>query len=166
MSPPENELPCAAALSAVLARTGDVAIGLDGATVFSTGVVLRILVRRRRDGEPSRSEDLVSLAHGGGMPPADGRQLMLGVELADGRRAAMLGDPWFRRLSEDDALDVALVSRGAGGGGRAYDASYWLTVVPPAGDLTVVCAWPAFDIPETRTVLDARPLAEAAARVV
>ncbi len=166
MNPPENEIPCAAALSAVLARTDDVAVGLDGATVFSTGVLFRIIVRRRRDGEPDRPEDLVALAHGGHLPPADGRQLMLGVELADGRRAAMLGDPWFRHLSEDDSLDVALVSRGAGGGGRTYDASYWLTVVPPAGDLRIVCAWPAFGIPETVTVLDAGPLAEAAACVV
>jgi hypothetical protein len=140
--------------------------GLDGATVFSTGVLLRIVVRRRRDDEPDRPEDLVSLAHGGHLPPTDGRQLMLGVELADGRRAAVLGDPWFRHLSEDDSLDVALVSQGAGGGGRTYDATYWLTVVPPAGDLRVVCAWPAFGIPETVTVLDAGPLVEAVARVV
>ncbi|MGV8978234.1 MAG: hypothetical protein ACOH17_09335 [Cellulomonas sp.] len=165
MSPPDNEIPCAAALSAVLARTDDVAVGLDGATVFSTGIMLRIVVRRRRDHEPDRSEDLHTLVQGGGRR-GDGRQLMLGVELADGRRAAALGDPWFRHLSEDGSLDVALISQGAGGGGRTSDASYWLTVVPPAGDLKVVCAWPVFAIPETVTVVDAGPLAEAVARVV
>jgi len=49
MNPPDNETPGAASLSAVLARTDDVAVALAGARAFSTGVRPDVAVRIRRE---------------------------------------------------------------------------------------------------------------------
>ena len=58
-----------------------------------------------------------------------------------------------------NAIDA--VERGA----RSVDASFFLAPLPPAGPLTVVCAWPAWGIAETTTVLDGDEI-HAAAREV
>jgi hypothetical protein len=45
--PPDNELPVAAPLSVVLARSDDVALAIAGVQVFSTGVTFDLAVRCR-----------------------------------------------------------------------------------------------------------------------
>lgn len=46
-----------------------------------------------------------------------------------------------------------------------WDGTYFLSPLPTLGDLTVVCSWP-FAIDETRTVVDARAIAEAGAAAI
>ena len=43
---------------------------------------------------------------------------------------------------------------------------YWLTPLPPPGDLVVVCAWPARGLVETQTVIAADLIAAGADRIV
>ena len=154
---PENELPAAAGVSAVLARTDEVAIGLVGVDVYTAGLRLRVAVRRRT--HPADDEDEIFHLAMGHRRAQRGRRLLVGVQFADGRVAAAGGDAWESRARPDQPL---LTSRGGGGGGRTFDTEYWLTPLPPPGDLVVVCAWPAFDIPETETVLDGDVLRAAA----
>ena len=152
---PENELPAAAGVTALLARTDEVAVGLVGVDAYTTGLRLRVAVRRRSF-PPGDDEDLFHLAVRGA--PGSSRHLLLGVQFADGRVAAA-GGSWESAAGSDQPL---LASRGASGGGRTFDSDYWLTPLPPPGDLVVVCAWPAFGIPETSTVLDGEVLQTAA----
>jgi hypothetical protein len=42
--------------------------------------------------------------------------------------------------------------------------NFWVWPLPPPGPVTFVCAWPRWEIPESRTDLDAGPILEAAAR--
>lgn len=167
--PPDNEVPGLAGVSAVLARTEDMVVALTGARAYSTGVMLELAVRRRRDAPPEEP-DLHELVNGGrwhGAPwSRAGSGLLLGVQLADGRTATILDGPpgvasWLGVASGEPVL----APTGGGGGGRRWDQSYWLTPLP-VGDLVVVCAWVAAGIPETRTVIDGGPLAEAARRAV
>lgn len=55
-------------------------------------------------------------------------------------------------------------SNGGSGGGRRHDQRYWLSPLPPAGPLAVVCAWPGLGIAVSRFVLDEAEIATAGQR--
>jgi hypothetical protein len=90
--------------------------------------------------------------------------LLLGVEFSDGRKAANAGAWTGRDVAGGGG--VVLNENGGSGGGRTYEQSFWLTPLPPAGPLLVVCVCVGLGIDETRTVLDGGVIAEAATRVV
>ena len=177
--PPENEIPVSAGVGALIARTPDVAIALVGVLVFSRGVQLEVAIRTRDDvGDAAGAADaapapwdLHELVDGRRGGHAQAQRLLLGVQFADGRTASTLGNPW--QLAADGGEvpppgpppPLLLLSHSTSSE-RAYDATFWLTELPPAGDLVLVCAWPAFGIPETLVRLDAGELIAAAARVV
>jgi hypothetical protein len=66
--------------------------------------------------------------------------------------------------ADDDFEQPSLSPIAIIGTGDSLDQSFWLTPLPPAGPLEVVCSWPAHDIPESRTVLDGAVIAQAASR--
>ncbi len=155
VQPPDNEVPVALGWSVVLGRSDDVAVALIGARVYSTGVRLGIDVRARHGSRDQHRElhSAVTGRHGAG--PA----LLLGVAFADGRTATTVG----RRAGTDGA--PTLTPGGSSGGNRSVDASFFLAPLPPAGPLTVVCAWPEWGVAETTTVLDGDEVQAAARRV-
>ena len=167
MNPPENEIPAAVAISALLARTDDVAIALIGAHAYTFGLRFDLLVRLRHEPRGTMARKVYDLLGGHpGLEDSDER-LLLGVEYADGRTVTNFHSPGFRGVpADDDPDEPSLSPMGGGGGGRCFDQSFWLTPLPPAGPLVVVCAWSAFDIPESRTVVDGAAIAEAASRAV
>lgn len=165
MSVPDNELPASVPFTAVLGRTDEVAVALVGSHVYSTGFTVDLVVRLRTTPRGSMHHRLFEIIGGHGADSAQER-LMLGVEYADGRTATNLNGfvgPGDGAASGDE---LVLSPGGGGGGGRSYDQSYWCSPVPPPGELTFVCAWPAFDIAETRAVVDATAIADAAQRAV
>jgi hypothetical protein len=157
MNPPDNEIPVGVALNVVLARTDQVAMALVGAQVYSTGVSLGLAVHCRPAVLAGRRHlpELV-FAHG------DAPSLLLGLELADGRRISNLDQ--FRGIPA--AGELFFHPAGGGGGRLSVEQSWWLSPVPPAGPLQVVVRCEPLGIQETRTVLDAGPLAAAGAGVV
>lgn len=167
MSPPENELPAAVGAVLLLARTDDVAVGLNQLEAFSTGFRFNLAVRVRRV-PPGflRSELFMHIA--AHVPDLDiplEDRLLVGIEYADGRRASTLGDTWVLRQDvETDSDEVVLVPQGGGGSDLAVDQGFWVAPPPPPGPVTVVVAWPGFGIAETRTVLDAEPIRNASSR--
>ena len=149
MSEPDNEIPAVLPFTVILGRTPDLAVALLGLRAYSAGISFDLAVRSRRD-LPSE------LYHSMHVSATD--NLMVGVELADGRRASTLDradDPWGPGQPDE----LRLTQGSGGGGGRTYAMSYYLTPVPPAGPVTFVCAWPAQEIPETTTVIEAAQLA-------
>ena len=157
MGPPDNEVPGALAWVAVLGRTDDVAVALVGAAVYSSGLRLDIAVRSRGAGAWPVMDGL----HGAGRD-----KLLLGVEYPDGRTASNAGafaSPWPLPEVPDDEPSLTVGSSSATDG--TVDAAFYLCPVPPAGPLTVVCAWPGRGITETRTTLDASGLVTAPAQV-
>jgi hypothetical protein len=157
--PPANELGVAVPLRAVLARTADVAIVADSLVAYSTGLTFRIAGRAR----PGSEIDLDTFAHAVHGHHRGGREamagLLVGVELADGRKATSLrgGPP-----GEGDG--PLLLQRGGGGGGGTFDVRYWLWPLPPPETLDLVAQWTARDIPLTRHTLEVAPLLAAAAQ--
>jgi len=169
MNPPENEIPAAVAIRALLARTDDVAIALIGGYAYTVGLRFDLVIRLRREPRGSMAQKSeVLLSTYSGRDDSD-EQLLLGVEYADGRTATNfhahgLGS---RAMSTGDDPDKPFLSpMGGSGGGRSMDQWLWLTPLPPPGQLLVVCAWSGLGIPESRTVLDGAAINEAGSRAM
>lgn len=168
---PENEVPVGVAVSAVLGRSEQVAVALFGAYAYRSGVSLDIAVRFRTDPSPRRGTrvfELISARHRPASQDELAERLLLGVEFSDGRSATNLDQSWPRHASEDDSTrdtEPLLQPYSGGGGGRRYDQKYFLSPLPPAGPLTVVCTWSAFGLAETHTIVDGSAMAAAGAQV-
>lgn len=167
LGPSANEIPVAVPVSGLLARTEELAVGLIGMQVYRTGVSFDLAVRLRREqpqGVSIHKLDAMVDAEGENYEKfqvSDSERLLLRVEYADGGTVSNTG----ARSTWAGSKPPALVWLGTGAGYLTYDQEFWLTPLPPAGPLTFVCSWPAFDIPETRTVIDGDAVAAAGARV-
>lgn len=158
MSPPENEIPVAVPLNAVLGSTGEAAIALMGLRVYTTGIAFDLAVRVRSwpDDDHRGLSELV-FEHG-----RRGGRLLVGVELSDGRRASNVG----RRGVERDPSAIVFRPAGGGGGQLAVDQSWWLSPVPPEGPVRFFCSCAPLKIAETSVELDGTAMARAAGNVV
>ena len=156
MSAPENEIPVALAVNVLLARSEDAAVALVGPQVYTTGVSFTLIVRARPSSELARTRGLNELIwqHG----PEAGR-FLLGIELADGRRAG------GTRMGRGES-DVVFHPGGGSGGEASVEQSWWLSPLPPEGPLTFVVRCPDLGIAETATELDGSAIRRAADDVV
>jgi hypothetical protein len=156
MSAPENEIPVALAVNVLLARSEDAAVALVGPQVYTTGVSFTLIVRARPSSELARTRGLNELIwqHG----PEAGR-FLLGIELADGRRAGGM------RMGHGES-DLVFHSGSGSGGESSVEQSWWLSPLPPEGPLTFVVRCPDLGIAETATELDGSAIRRAADDVV
>ncbi|MGI5214124.1 hypothetical protein [Plantactinospora sp. CA-290183] len=168
MSPPENEFPAGVGLTALIGRTDEAAVGITQIEAYSTGFQFTLAVRLRQ-ARPNRARGglfmlISSHAHPGIEIPLEDR-LLLGIEYSDGRRASTLKN--MRMLGPAAMADggqLVLVGQGGGGGEQSVHQTYWVSPLPPEGPVTFVLAWPAFGMPESRTVLHAAVIRAAADR--
>jgi hypothetical protein len=163
-SAPENEAPATVPVSVVLARTATAAVTLTGVQVFTTGIAFTVGLRCRPETLAAlESRDLGDLLWGHRGP---GPQLLVGVELADGRRASNV--PAGPDASGDPGGPDAVLFHGGGGsaGQLSADHSWWLSPLPPAGPLRVVVRCDPLGVPDTVTELDGAAIRAAAERVV
>jgi hypothetical protein len=158
ISPPENEIPVGLAVDTVLARTDDAAIALLAAHVYTTGVSFGLAVRVRAWPRSTR-HGLSELVFGHESPAG---RLLLGVELADGRRASNLEV----RGPQPDSTDMVFLASGGSGGQLSVDQSWWLSPLPPEGPVRFVVSCDGLGIEETTTEVDGTALHRAAERVV
>ena len=160
-SAPENEAPAAVAVSAVLARSDAAAVTLSGLQVFTTGMTFTIGLRCRPEALGSRDVSDVLWGHRG-----PGPDLLVGVELADGRRATNVPGQ-VRAFADPGTGDSLVFHQGSGSGGQlSAEQVWWLSPLPPAGPLRLVVRCDPLGIPETVTELDGAVLRAAAEQVV
>jgi hypothetical protein len=157
MGAPDNEIPVLLPVSALLARTDDVALALLGVHVYTTGLTFGLSLRVHPDAVARLGARTVWPHHR--MWHDD---LLVGVELVDGRRATAGG---FGPLGLPDQ-DVVLHQAGGGGGDTAYDQSYWLNPLPPEGPVRVVVRCGELGIEDISTELDGAAIRAAAEQVV
>ena len=160
-------------LRLVLARTDRVAVGLVGATAYSTGVAFTLFIRGRRGaiedvdalyddpfmfpfGHPIRRRQ-----HRGELSP---EILRFGVQFSDGHKATTVGGMRPAVGDEDEPSGPVLSEGGSGGGGGEYESRFWLWPVPPPGPVTFVVEWPAQEIELTKQEVDASVFIEASKR--
>lgn len=150
--PPAGEFPCAVATGAlVLARTEVVAVAVTVIWAFRAGFEFWIKAQFRHPGPALERQP-------------DERSLHVGVQFADGKKAANVS----RVPDPAGSVSAGLIMRPVsfGGGHRHQDRSYWVWPLPPAGPVTFVCEWAAFDIPEARAGTDAQLIVDAAGRII
>lgn len=164
MSPPENEIPVSIPVNAVLGRTADASIAVVGVEGYTTGLRFRLAVRMRTR---APSVEGISRVLTGYHSPGDDpdQRLLLGVEFSDGRRASNLGGGPLPEYLPDPTAPL-LSPCGGGGGDRAQDLDYWLSPLPPDGDLLLVCACAPLKVPESRVVIDGGVIARAGASAI
>jgi hypothetical protein len=88
--------------------------------------------------------------------------LRVGVRFADGRTATNIG-------GHDRPVTGPIMwpLRGGGRGGvpeSCFQQGYWISPLPPSGQVSVVCEWPAVGIPLVRHEVDAQLILDAAER--
>ncbi len=166
ISPPENEFPAGVALTILLGRNDDTAVGITQIEAFSAGFRFTLAVRLRRVPPELVDGRLFMLIVPHAVPGFDiplERRLLLGVEYADGRRASTLRPmPGPGEMADGERL--AFAQQGGGGGRQGVDQTYWVSPLPPEGPMTFVIAWPGFGLPESRTVVDGGVIRAAADR--
>jgi hypothetical protein len=166
--PPESELGEATHLREVLAADEGVAIALVSCVAFSTGFEFGIAVRAKEQIDPHEIGFGPPPPHG---PRPSGRELVIGLEYADGRNATVNNHPggqvmaFYANAGEgrEPELPVGpiLMPRGGGGGGRRWDFHYWVWPLPPEGRLTFTCEWPARGMVLTAHDVDATEIRRA-----
>ncbi|PVU82613.1 hypothetical protein DDP54_05915 [Cellulomonas sp. WB94] len=152
--PPDNELAGTLPVDTVLTRNADVAFTLRSLQVLSNGALLSFILHHRLDDEPGPI---------GPQRLAFDREVLVGVELADGSTATSFQGDALAGLGQGASGGPSLQPQSSGGGGRSYEISYWLTP-RPAGDLTVVAASVTHHLPEGRVVIPGEAIAAAAGR--
>lgn len=153
---PANEIPASVPVDAAIGSSGDLVVFIPSLSVYSNGIAFTVEARGR--GGPGSDDRPVALVDGllGNAPARD--RLLLGVELADGRRC--ISTP--RGQEADPADELLLLSSGGSGSNGVGSAEWFLSPLPPPGDLRIYCAWPSAGIAETTTVISADALLRAA----
>lgn len=154
---PDNELPGSVAVDAVLASSEELVVFICGLSVYRHGIDLTVEVRARPGRSVAHPEGLLAEVggHGDGWSP-----LLLGVEYSDGRSCGNAE----RSPATVPADQPLLLSDSATADDRRASTSWFLSPLPPAGDLRIVCSWPSHGVPETTTTLSTEPILRAAAR--
>jgi hypothetical protein len=162
-SAPENEVPAAVPVSAVLARNDSSALTLTGVQVFSTGMGFTLTLRCRPEALPAGEVDLGELMWRGRRGQDAG--LLVGVEFTDGRRASNLPgrDPFGAPGGSEDLV----FTQGSGSGQQlSVEQQWWLSPLPPGGPVRLVVRCDVLGLPETVTELDGTAIGAAAEDVV
>lgn len=159
---PQGTLPGVVAVEIVLAQNAKVAVCVSRLAAYPTGFEFDVVTMSAND-QLEIDPLLFHCQHAGrhspdGIPP---ELLRLGVQFADGSKATNTGG--FHHGSKPPDSPV-MIGGGGGGGGGSWRQSQWVWPLPPPGPVTLVCEWPAMDIPLTRQALDAQTILDAAAR--
>jgi hypothetical protein len=158
MVPPDNVLPAAVPLDALVVADEHLAVWVEAALAYPEGVTLDFtLVRRERPG-PGRP----SMPFFATPSPGEAGGPRFGVGFADGRKA-VLGVPPGRG-PVDAATRAILSPLGGGGSHRRWQSRLWLWPLPPPGPLTFAFAWLDEGVDEATVAVDAAPILAATAR--
>jgi hypothetical protein len=157
---PSGTLPGVVALELVLAQTEKVAVCVTRLSAYPTGFEFEIVTMSADD--QADLDPLMfhhqHLLHTEELPP---ELLRFGVQFPDGSRATNTAGFYHERTPPQGPV---MHAGGGGGGSGSWRQSQWIWPLPARGTVTLVCEWPAMDIPVSRTDLDAQLILDAAAR--
>lgn len=139
---------------------------LDGFLVYPSGVEFRILGAIRHDPavRPLREMPRWSHSHPAelqthGEPSED--FVRLSIEFGDGTVWTNVG--WAPVFGKEVPADRTVVGLGGHSSDRRFEHRWWMWPLPPPGQITFACSWPARDIHDARAVIDGDELRAQAA---
>jgi hypothetical protein len=166
---PDHVLPASVPGEALVLRTPDAAVWIGALRAYPNGFsfALRALRRELADGRPRMGRPFPErYPHPDPFRAADRNTgLRLGIQYADGRRAAM-GEGLGRLFDGPGPQDLWLMEGSGSGSELTWDAEFWVAPLPPAGPVTLVGVWPDAGATEQRAQLDGAAIRAAAARCV
>jgi hypothetical protein len=163
---PEGWVGASVEVGGEIARSPRAAIFLTQVTAYPMGFefgATAFLAGREREpgtgGTSSASIGGVGTPLGATMPPR------IGVEFADGRKAAVIGageredelgyaewdptvpsEPWD--TPPDSSTHITMQAQGGGGTESQYEQTFWVWGRPPVGAVAFVADWEEFDVDE------------------
>ena len=134
----------------MIGRTDQVAVAVTGLSAYAEGFEVFVTARIRPPGAAGGREsrpDRVMIQ----------RSFRLGMLLSDGSKV-------FGERGGHDTEPTGPVLRAYMLGGllHSHVSRWWAWPLPPAGPLEFVCEWAALGMPETRAVIDAQLILDAA----
>jgi hypothetical protein len=160
--PANNVLGIVVPLNTVLAHSPRAVVTLGSITAYPDGFEFDYLIRSTSDELGQSLADHLHRRRTATELPDD--LFRVGVQFADGTRLTSIGSE--RAFGRTDTGGPAMAPRGGGGSFQRWEGNWWVTPLPPAGRLELVCEWPAAGIGLTRVELDAGAIRDAAARAV
>jgi hypothetical protein len=160
---PRGTLPGVVAFEQVLAQTDKVAVCVARLAAYPTGFEFDVVTMAAEDQnelDPLMFHHRHRL-HRGATDEIPPEMLRFGVQFPDGSKAT--NTVGFHHDRQPPAGPV-MHAGGGGGGGGSWRQTQWVWPLPPPGTLTLVCEWPAMEIPVTRSELDAQLILDAAKR--
>jgi hypothetical protein len=156
----------------VLASDPNLTIAMTDCTAYSNGFEFCITLRSRANLD-ARTLGFGPHPTSSGKDESDGL-FLIKIRFADGRSASS-GERGPGRelmdyyLAKRDGLEPelpkgpVLMPPSGGGGGKRYDFKYWVWPLPPEGNVTVTCEWPARGLQLTDVELDGNAILRAGA---
>ncbi|WP_244296722.1 hypothetical protein [Paenarthrobacter nitroguajacolicus] len=164
--PPSDELP-GIAPGGFVHRGANSVVALKLVEVYSTGCLLDLAWSIRRSDESDQEwRDIQENSFS--RPGLPG--IMIGVGLADGRKA-IAAHPTPSMFEDTDDVSGPVLTHRGGGGGSAGDeqvdgsAQYWLWPLPVEGDTTLVAKWDDLGVPESSMTVSGEQLGNALGHV-
>jgi hypothetical protein len=165
MGPPRAVVPALVPVERVVARTDAVAVYLSGFTVYPDGfqfTTYAVAADELTELDPFGFDHHMRTGRRGAIPP---ETLRLGFQFADGSKATNTGSRFALDEEDGDQPDSPhMISTGGRGFEGAWEQTFWVWPLPPAGSLEFVCEWPDAELPLTRVELGAAPIIEAGSR--
>lgn len=168
--PSEAILGAPVGINALVAKTDRVAVALGHFEAYPNGFTFHLIIQ----GNPMAPRPVIAdpstrmLMMGA---PGPHRGARLGLEFADGQRAAE--GQGFQLMHSSDGKDEqgiptspVLMPRGGSGGTDRFAMRYWSFPLPPSGSMKVFIEWEDVGIPETMVEIDADAIRDAASRAV
>ncbi len=149
-------------ITALLARTEEVAVSVSGLFAFPAGFRLSLITLLRMDPPKEELRGTIGLGPWRRGRIQWGKALHFGIGFSDGSKVTdrQVPGPHHREHPSSRSLE----GRGGGGGGRKWTQGLWCEPLPPPGPMRFVCEWKGAGIEETETVVDADLILEAASR--
>lgn len=159
---PHHLIPATVPADIVVIRTDRVAVAVGNLRGYPNGFEFTVHVRSRNREDSFGSDADPFHRHRIGRDDPDRDQVLrLGVQYADGRRAATTRWPPPR---PGDETELYLQVNGGGGSWQDWHQNFWLAPLPPAGPVTFVASWLAYEAPEATAVIDGAAIRAAADR--
>lgn len=155
--PPQAELPGIVPIQTLtVGRADRAAVAVTGISAFAEGFEVFVTARVRPAGAAGDREAMPDRG-------AARRSFRFGLLLSDGSK--VIGEHGGHGPADDTQPSGPVLRTFMFGAGlRSHFSRWWAWPLPPAGPLEFVCEWPAQGIAETRAVIDAQLILDAAGR--